>query len=162
MLEKVFFSSLIVVSLFFIYSSLQLPKTRWTIVGPEVWPMIVLIGIMVTSFISLLELILKRKTISKSKSKLGKIYIKRMVATIIYIVSYAVTFYYTGFLFSTIITTTSYLMYVGLKPWKALITSFIYASFALITFPVLLFIPLPTGFGIFRDITSSILILLGR
>jgi len=162
MLEKLFFSALIITSLFFIYSSLQLPKTRWTIIGPEVWPMIVLIGIIITSFISLLELVLKRSTGPKSKSKLNKIHMKRIIATIIYIISYAVTFYYIGFLFSTIITTSLYLVYIGLKPWKALITSLVYALFALIVFPFILFIPLPTGFWIFRDITSSILILLGR
>lgn len=161
MIEKLFFSSLTFLSIFFIYLAMQLPKTRWTIVGPEVWPIISLIGMLITSLILLLSSVLKKDAKPK-EGRVSKIQINKVIATIVYIISYAVMFYYTGFFFSTIIATTSYLIYIGLKPWKSLLTSLTYALFSLLVFPVLLFIPLPTGFGIFRDITMSILVIFGR
>ncbi|MEL9996913.1 MAG: tripartite tricarboxylate transporter TctB family protein [Sulfolobales archaeon] len=158
--EIIVFLSLLISSSYLLYEALKLPKLPFVVIGPEVWPSILLIGIII-SCISAVVYRYVRKNYYRPP-KLGRDGLIRVLTTIMFIVIYALVFEYIGFFISTLLLIPIYLKFLRVKTLTSLVVGFIFAMLALLLFPVFLLIPLPRGYGVFYDLTTYILGLFGR
>lgn len=158
--EIVIFLLLIISSSYFLYEASKLPKLPWVTIGSEVWPSALLIA-MITACISALIYRFLRKNYYKPP-KLDKNGLIRVLATILFIIVYAVIFEYVGFLISTLLLFPTYLRFLGVRTAASLLVGLVFTMLALLMFPVAFLIPLPRGYGVFYDITTYVLSLFGR
>lgn len=158
--EVIILSFLIVFSLYFIYLSLQLPRIAGVFIGPEVWPLTILLAILISSIAALVHRLVSKRYYSPPR--LGRKGVLRVSATIALVLAYALAFSYLGFFLSTMLLFILYLKFLGVKTTYSVVAGLIFAFLALTLFPVLLLIPLPRGYGVFHDITSYILSFFGR
>jgi len=158
--EMIIFSLLIIFSSYFLYEALRLPKLPWVVIGPEVWPSILLIGIIISCISAIIYRYIKKNYYRPPK--LGRSGLSRVLTTIVFVVVYALVFEYVGFFISTLVLIPTYLKFLRVKTLTSLLVGFIFAMLALLLFPVFLLIPLPRGYGVFYDLTTYILGLFGR
>lgn len=158
--ETIIFLSLIIISSYFLYLAFQLPKLPWLAIGSEVWPSILLSGVLITCTVALIYRALKKNYYIPPKlERDGAV---RVIGTLIFISIYALTFEYFGYFVSTLSLFSIYLRFLNVRVVVSVIVSLIFTLLATIMFPVGLLIPLPRGVGIFYDFTSYILSLFGR
>jgi len=158
--EMIIFSLLLIFSSYFLYEALRLPKLPWVVIGPEVWPSILLIGIIISCISAIIYRYIKKNYYRPPK--LGRSGLSRVLTTIVFVVVYALVFEYVGFFISTLVLIPTYLKFLRVKTLTSLLVGFIFAMLALLLFPVFLLIPLPRGYGVFYDLTTYILGLFGR
>lgn len=158
--EIIIFSLLLIFSSYFLYEALRLPKLPWVVIGPEVWPSILLIGIIISCISAIIYRYIKKNYYRPPR--LGRVGLSRVLTTIVFVVVYALVFEYVGFFISTLVLILTYLKFLRVKTLTSLLVGFIFAMLALLLFPVFLLIPLPRGYGVFYDLTTYILGLFGR
>jgi len=158
--EMIIFSLLLIFSSYFLYEALRLPKLPWVVIGPEVWPSILLIGIIISCISAIIYRYIKKNYYRPPK--LGRSGLSRVLTTIVFVVVYALVFEYVGFFISTLVLIPTYLKFLRVKTLTSLLVGFIFAMLALLLFPAFLLIPLPRGYGVFYDLTTYILGLFGR
>jgi len=158
--ELIIYIFLILISSYFTYLSLQLPHIAGVSVGPEVWPLALLTLIVIASGAALIYRLLRGGCVSPPKLDRAGVY--GVLMTMVFVATYALTFIYLGFFISTLLVFTTYLRLIGVKTTYSLVAGLIFSFLALITFPVLLLIPLPRGYGVFYDLTSYVLSIFGR
>jgi H+/Cl- antiporter ClcA len=153
----IFFLSL---AIYFLYLAFQLPSTPWVTVGPQVWPAILLVGIIFSCVGIIYSNIVKKEYVIPEKiDREGLI---RLIGTSVFIFSYIVLIDIIGFIFDTLILSSIYLYFMRVKLWVSVILGILFTIFALLLFPVVLTALLPRGQGIFYDLTSYILSIFGR
>jgi len=158
--EIIIFSLLLIFSSYFLYEALRLPKLPWVVIGPEAWPSILLIGIIISCISAIIYRYIKKNYYRPPR--LGRVGLSRVLTTIVFVVVYALVFEYVGFFISTLVLILTYLKFLRVKTLTSLLVGFIFAMLALLLFPVFLLIPLPRGYGVFYDLTTYILGLFGR
>jgi len=158
--EIIIFSLLLILSSYLLYEALRLPKLPWVVIGTEVWPSVLLIGIIISCILAIIYRCIKKNYYRPPK--LEKSGLTRVITTIAFIMIYALIFEYVGFFISTLVLIPIYLKFLRVKTLTSLIVGFIFAMLALLMFPVFLLIPLPRGYGVFYSITTYILSLFGR
>lgn len=144
---------------YFLYLTLRLPTPPFGVVGPKVWPAILLLGV-ILSCIGVIYSVKRGKYVTVKKMDRNELI--KFIGTILFILLYTALLNILGFFVSTLVLFMIYLRFMGLKLWKSIIAGVFFAFFATIVFPVLLTSFLPRGQGIFYDITSYILSLFGR
>lgn len=158
--EAIILIFLAVLSAYFIHLSLKLPRIAGVFIGPEAWPLVLLVGILVSSTAALAYKLVKRAYYRPPRLERGGLF--RVSTTIALIAAYALVFSYLGFFVSTLVLFAVYLKLLGVKTLYSVVAGLLLALMALITFPVLLLIPLPRGYGVFYDVTSYVLGIFGR
>ncbi len=158
--EIIIFLSLILVSSYFLYLAFQLPKVPWLFIGSEVWPSILLSGIIIACIMALVYRIVKKNYYVPPRIERDGMF--RVLGTAIFISVYALTFEYLGYFISTLILFSIYLKVLKVKMVTSVFLALFFALLATIMFPVGLLIPLPRGHGPFNEFTSYLLSLFGR
>ncbi len=158
--EIIIFLSLIFISSYFLYLAFQLPKVPWLSIGSEVWPSILLIGIIITCVVALVYRAIKKNYYKPPK--MDREGLLRIVGTILFIVTYALTFEYLGYFVSTVVLFSIYLRFLKVRAPISVLLSIFLALLATVMFPIGLLIPLPRGYGVFCDFTTHLLSLFGR
>ena len=158
--EIIVFLLLLISSSYLLYEALKLPKLPFIVIGPEVWPSTLLIGIIISCISAVVYRYIRKNYYRPPKLEGGGL--TRILVTIMFIVVYALVFDYVGFFVSTLVLIPIYLKFLRVKTLTSLVVGFIFAMLALLLFPVFLLIPLPRGYGVFYDLTTYILGLFGR
>ncbi|MEM0360881.1 MAG: tripartite tricarboxylate transporter TctB family protein [Sulfolobales archaeon] len=158
--EIIIFLSLLIISSYFLHLAFQLPKIPWLTIGSEVWPSILLSGIITTCTAALIYRAVKKNYYVPPKIKReGAL---RVVGTVIFILVYAFVFEYLGYFITTLVLFSIYLKFLKVRAAISVLVALIFALLATVMFPVGLLIPLPRGVGVFYDFTSYVLSLFGR
>lgn len=158
--EVIIFLSLILISSYFLYLAFQLPKIPWLAIGSEVWPSILLSGIIITCIVALIYRAVKKNYYIPPKIKREGVF--RVISTVIFILVYALVFEYLGYFITTLALFSIYLRFLKVKAVTSVLVALVFTLLATIMFPVGLLIPLPRGVGVFYDLTSYVLSLFGR
>ena len=147
-------------AIYFIHLTLQLPNPPWVVVGPHVWPAILLIGVVFSCIGIIYNNVVNKKYVIPEK--IGRNELIRLIGTLILVFSYSALLDVLGFFITTLILFPIYLRFMGVKLWKSIITGIFLAVFALLLFQVIIMASLPRGQGIFYYLTSYILSIFGR
>lgn len=158
--EVIIFLLLILISSYFLYLAFQLPKIPWLAIGSEVWPSILLSGIIVTCIVALTYRAVKKNYYTPPKIKRDGVF--RVAGTAVFILVYALVFEYLGYFITTLVLFSMYLTFLKVRTTTSVLIALVFTLLATIMFPVGLLIPLPRGVGVFYDFTSYMLSLFGR
>lgn len=158
--EVIIFLSLLIISSYFLYLAFQLPKVPWLAIGSEVWPSILLSGIIIACIATLIYRAIKKNYYVPPRIERDGML--RVLGTAIFISVYALTFEYVGYFISTLILFSIYLKILKVRIVTSVLLALFFALLATIIFPVGLLIPLPRGHGVFNEFTSYLLSLFGR
>ncbi|MEM2305809.1 MAG: tripartite tricarboxylate transporter TctB family protein [Candidatus Methanomethylicia archaeon] len=150
----------LILAIYLLHITFQLPIPSWVVVGPHVWPAILLIG-MIFSCIGIIynDMITKKYV---TPEKISRNEFIRLIGTLMFMFSYSILLDILGFLLSTLILFPIYLRFMNVKLWKSIMVGILFAIFALLLFQVVIMAYLPRGQGIFYYLTSYILNLFSR
>lgn len=119
--------------------------------GAAFWPKIILILLLILSCIQFLT-ILKKWRLENKKSLLPPL--KVLGRSVLILLCYIISINKLGFLFSTIVFQFVFLYNLGIRKLSYLVTTpIVITGFLYLFFIKIMYIPLPRGLGLFRDLS---------
>ena len=147
---------LIASSIFFFIQTLSYPVIpRFEKLGPEFWPRLMLIGIVIVTLSLLVESIIEKRKTRKTDEELGEERNTKLVIASGGILITSLLFMpIIGFLLSSFITTAVLAIVLGeRKKHTAFLYSFVMVLVIYVSFGKLMFVPMPRGVSIFRELS---------
>lgn len=147
---------LIAASIFFFIQTLSYPViSRFEKMGPEFWPRLMLIGIVIVTLFLLVESIMeKRKTRKTEEGPREEKNTKLVIASGGILMTSLLLVPIIGFLLSSFIATAVLAIVLGeRKKHAAFFYSFVMVFVIYVSFGKLMFVPMPRGVSIFRELS---------
>ncbi|MEW6661025.1 MAG: tripartite tricarboxylate transporter TctB family protein [Bacillota bacterium] len=136
------------------YETTKFPPTRFTDIGPEYWPQIVLGGMILFSLILLISIFANKQKIGEAPPEEPKPYPLNFWFAIAITVFYIKALPVVGFPIATLLFFIAFLWLLKYRCIKSICLVTVGSTILLVMlFPRLLSIPLPRGTGLFRMIT---------
>jgi putative tricarboxylic transport membrane protein len=141
---------IIIISIYLYIETFSFKFASYQEVGPQIWPRGILILLILFSSIKIVEILIFGEA-GQEKSKLK---LKNILSMIITLFLYIFSMQYIGYITSTLIFTFSAMLLFGNRSiLQLIIIPILIVSFTYLILTHLMYVPLPKGIGIFRDIS---------